>query len=227
LLRLARRDPGALFARGLAKYEAEVQDFRCRLIRRERLGGSLTPEQEIEVRYLEEPFSVYFNWVRNPQRAQKVLYVAGQHKGKMVVMPTLVGWLTGAVLVDPEGADASSSSRRPITQFGFGRMLKRLARAHAEGQLPDGGGFEDHYEGVAEVAGREVLVVERLRTEVKPDAGGQAKGWRVCLDGETLTPVAVKEFAADGSLLGEYVFAGVEFNVGLRVEDFSRAALGI
>jgi hypothetical protein len=227
LLRQARQKPGQLFVQGLQNYAAQIKDYRCTMIRQERLGGSLTAEQQIEVAFLDEPYSVFFKWVKNPQKADRLLYVKGKNEGKMLVAPVLVGWLTGAVLVDPVGKEARESGRRPVTEFGFKQMLERLAKPYETGKLSDGGGFEDKFVGMVTVGGREALLIERLRRGETPKAKDVTAGWRICLDSRDLMPLAITEFSADQNMLGNYVFTDIRYNTGLKAKDFEPAAVGM
>ena len=227
LLNMARRSPAELFEAGLRRCRSDIRDYRCRFICVERLGGTLTAEQHIDVRFLAEPFSVLFEWVKNAPQAQKLLYVEGQNDGNMLVVPTLLGWLTGPIEVDPHGSSARRNARRAITDFGFERMLGRMASPCRTGRLSDGGEFQDSFAGLVEVNGITALVVERRRLGAEPDDQSSPAAWRFCLDARYLVPIAVTEYGRGGIILGDYVFTDLRFNTGLKPGDFSPAAIGM
>ena len=45
--------------------------------------------------------------------------------------------------------------------------------------------------------------------------------WRFCLDARYLMPIAVTEFGSDANILGDYVFTDIQYNTGLKIEDFT------
>ncbi len=218
LVHLAQKNPRELLSRGLDNAK-KIRDMQCRLIRRERLGGSLTNEQEIAIKYLVRPYAVQLTWLKNPSSAEKVLYIEGENDGKLLAVPVLVGFLTGPLAKDPEGAEALKSSRRPVTQFGFDISLARLLKPYETGQLSVGGTFEDRFLGGALVAGRQTLALERVRTGGEPVDADTAAGWQVFLDGEQLFPIGVIEFNSNHEMLGYYVFTDLQYNTGLTVDD--------
>ncbi|MBN2210147.1 MAG: DUF1571 domain-containing protein [Sedimentisphaerales bacterium] len=223
LVHLAQKNPRELFRRGLENTR-DIRDMQCRLIRRERLGDNLTNEQDIAVKYLARPFAVQLTWVKNPGSADRVLYVEGENDGKLLAVPVLVGFLTGPVAKDTEGADARKSSRRPITQFGYDKSLARLLEPYETGQLSAGGTFEDRFLGAATVAGQESLAFERVRTGGDPvDDADTAVGWQVFLDAERLFPIGIIEFNCQHEMLGYYVFTDLQYNTGLTLADLKTA----
>lgn len=225
LLGVAKKAPKQLFERGLRSYRETVRDFECCLIRVERLGGILRPEQKIRVRFLRKPFSVYMTWKKNPSSADRVLYVAGKNEGKMLALPVLIGWLTGPVPVDTWGKDARKNSRRSIEEFGFEQMFERILEPYNTGQLSCGGEFEDRFIGVVDVLGQRSLAFERVRLSGSEVDKNVAVGWRMCLSVENLLPVAVTEFASNGGVLGDYVFCEIRCNIGLKANNFDESVL--
>lgn len=218
--------PEALFAEALGNYE-EIKDYQCRMMRRERWLGMLGAVQEVDVKFRKEPFSVFFHWRKNPGKADKVLYVAGENEGKLMALPILIGWLTGPMALDPEGPEARQSSRRPITQFGFGNMLRRISRVYETGELSGGGQFSDSYADGVEVGGRRAVVIERRRVGEPPTDSAVGVKWRFCLDEENLMPIAVTAYNKDDNILVEYVFTDIRYNTGLTGEDFTLEAVGM
>src|SRR5438552_1710634 len=74
-----------------------VKDYSCTLVKRERINGKLEPEHVISMKVRNNPFSVALVWQSPREQAgQEVVYVAGQNKNTMRVLPkgiaSLVGW---------------------------------------------------------------------------------------------------------------------------------------
>lgn len=223
---LVAGSPEAVFAAALENYE-EIKDYQCRMTRRERRLGMLGAVQEVDVKFREEPFSVFFHWRKNPGKADKVLYVAGENQGKLMALPILIGWLTGPMALDPEGPEARQSSARLITQFGFGNMLRRISRVYETGELSGGGQFVDSYADGVEVGGRRAVVIERRRVGEQPTDSAVGVKWRFCLDAENLMPIAVTAYNKDDNILVEYVFTDIRYNTGLTGDDFTLEAVGM
>ena len=216
-----------LFGQARQRYEQTVDDYQCRMSRRERRLGMLGGAEEIDVKFLDEPFSVFFHWRKNPGKADKLLYVAGEHDGQMMVAPVLIGWLTGPVAVDPHGREARQSSKRSVTEFGFANILARIYSAYETGKLGDGDDFVDSDGGEVEVRGRRALAIERRRVGDGPGDGDTEVLWRFCLDVVTLMPIAVTSFNSDGKIVTDYLFSDIRFNTGLTEEDFTLEAVGM
>lgn len=224
VIRLAKSDHIALLEYCLDGYDNRYRDYTCTLIKQERIGGRVSNEQEIAVKFLASPYSVAMQWT--PETAgigDRVLYVEGKYNDMMLVRPTGV-WnkLVGTVLRKPDGPQAMQSTLRPVNKFGFKRSLESLLsvyrQARAAGDLKEGFG------GFAEVAGRKAVVLVR---HLPPKGNYPAAKTLTFIDLEYLIPVAVEGEDWDGKLSSRYVFKDIRFNVGLTSEDFLPAANGM
>ena len=80
VVRLAQSDHIALLEYCLAGCEDRYRDYTCTLIKQERIGGRVTNEQEIAVKFMASPFSVAMAWT--PETAgvgDRVVYVDGKY----------------------------------------------------------------------------------------------------------------------------------------------------
>src|SRR5437660_561891 len=61
-----------------------VRDYMGTLVKQERVGGQLQPEQFIELRVRQAPFSVYLKW-QGPKQfvGQEAMFVAGKNNNEM------------------------------------------------------------------------------------------------------------------------------------------------
>jgi len=106
-----------------------VQDYQCRLVKRERIGGVLQPEAEMTMKVRNKPFSVYLR-SESPgaDKGLEICYVAGRNDGRMRVHPTgLLGYF-GFFSVDPRDPRVFEKSRHAITDAGFATLLESTAR---------------------------------------------------------------------------------------------------
>src|SRR5690606_1685710 len=59
----------------LDHHRATVTDYTCTFIKQEQLGRRISPEQVIEVSHRREPYSVFMHWIKNQDKAERVIYV--------------------------------------------------------------------------------------------------------------------------------------------------------
>jgi len=225
LERLARTDHIALLKLAREHYRKHYRDFTCTFIKQERINGQLRPEQHIAVKFLERPFSVAMRWTRNAPIGDRVLYVQGRYNGQMLVRPkakllrALVG---GAARRDPEGRDVMANTLRPVTMFGFGRLMDSLLEVYE--LAASRGELVCRFLGYREMDGRRVLVLERV-LPARKDYPAKRTVWY--LDVERLVPLGLEGYDWDGQLVCSYAYKDVKFNVGLDEEDFTPEANGI
>lgn len=224
--RLAK-DPIAVLQEGLGKYNQHVTSYTCTLYKQERLHpkGPMGPQQKMDCKFLENPFSVCTDTVENPIGAKRVLYIEGQRDNKMLVQPNGLGGVLGFLLVDPHGPQARADTLEFIDQFGFKRSAERMIRscqtAREEGILT----FK--VLGPDTVGGREVVVCEAKIAEPRPTGRFEFPHVRISLDREWLLPIAVDTWDAGDIQRGHYRYEDVDFQANLSAKDFLPQANGM
>jgi len=219
---LARTDHVALLKQAIGHYRASYQDYTCTFMKTERIDGRQRDEQEIRVKFRDKPFSVAMAWVRNEPVADRVLYIEGRNDGNMLVRPTagLLRALAGkAIPRRPDGPQAMANSLRPVTRFGFHRVMKSLLGVYAEAARRKEG--EIAFLGYKELGGRRVMVLRRVLPARKQYP---AKTTTWYLDVEHLVPLGLEARDWDDQPVYRYLYVDVRFNVGLTDEDFSLEA---
>jgi len=129
LEKLARDNPIAFLEKSLEKYDAEIKGYTLTFFKRERIGGKLRPPEKTEIGFREKPFSVSMKWIEGAGLAAKVLYVEGAYDNKLLAKPRGLFSLAGIFTRDVDGAEAKSSGRYTINQFGFKRSTQRTLKA--------------------------------------------------------------------------------------------------
>jgi len=218
---LAKSDHIALLELCLANYEQSYRDFVCTFLKQERINQVVGKEQEVEVKFLEKPYSVAMAWT--PATApigDRVLYIEGKYSDQMLVRPKgFLGQLVGTVARKPDSPEAMQNTLRPVNMFGFRRVLKSLLavyeRARREGDL------REDFGGFAQVAGREAVVLIRY---LPPKHDYPAYKTVIFIDLEHLVPVCVEGYDWDEQLSSRYLYKDVSFNIGLTDADFLPAA---
>jgi len=232
--RLAATDPLGLLEKGLQRCQRSIRDYTVTFTKQERIGGKLRPEQQIDVRFKDEPFSVFMYWVRNPDKARRVIYVQGQRvdeQGRELALAEPEGaiarLLVPSIALPIKGSEAQATSRRTIDQFGFENALELIIKycrlAEAEG------GFELRYVGDGTVGDRQTYVLERVLPYAGENGTYPDRRAIVHLDKQWLIPLSTHCYADDGKseLLASYVFTDVCLNVGLTDQDFTPQANGL
>jgi hypothetical protein len=227
-LSLAQRDPLALVHLGRERFERDVRDYRCVLLKQELLGDELTPVQEVEVRIRQAPRAIFMLWQQNATQVKRALYkdeaafvnADGQQVARIEPAGAIIRLITTDVLMPIKGEQARKTSRRSIDECGFSTSFE-LTERYA--QLARQNGVLDvKYGGTGEVDGRPTFVI--VRHLPYTGEGGQYPDAKtvVHLDQEWLLPVAIESYADhEGTqLLGRYVFTHVELNPGLGEADF-------
>jgi hypothetical protein len=206
-------DPSEL-VRKCADGIKEVKDYTCRLHKQERINGELRPEQTMDARFRVAPHSVLVKWTSEPYTHRQVLYVDGQHDGKLLVY--LADWpvFKGVMQLRPDSNEALKDSLHPISMAGIkylvDRMVKQFDEAVKAGRL-------SAEVTVEELDGRQTYRLVRVL-----DDGGK-RTWNV--DPETWLPVRVATCDKDGQLLETYWYRDLKTNVGLKDEDFDPAKI--
>lgn len=225
---LARTDPCALIRLAVDRCNREVRDYRCTFHKQERLSGGLTPVQQIEVAFRQQPLSVYMRWEQNADKCRRALFIDApafvDERGQKIARIEPAGLL--ARLLVPEttrpihGEDARSSSRRFIDEFGFRSTLGLLQRYNEIGARS--GVIDFRYQGEGRIDGRPTFVFVRYLPYTGPGCAFPDAKMVIHIDAEWLLPTAVYSYAdREGTeLLGSYVYTNVRLNPGLTDADF-------
>ncbi len=222
LIELAKHDHISLLKLAIKRYEESIEDYIGTFCKQERLRGKLGKEQTIAFKFKEEPYSIYMEWKKNSDTADKLLYVKAQNNNKMIVHPTgLLSWLR-SVNRDPGGKDARKSSLYTCDQFGFYNSMKRGLKDYELAKKA--GDLKIKYIGLTKVYGRKCIALERILPKNK---GYTTARLITKLDIEYLLPVALERYDWDNKLIFQNSFRDLKFNIGLKIEDFKPAVYGL
>ena len=226
LLYLAQNDHIGLLEMCLEN-TAQYQDYALTFEKQERIKGKLGDSQTIDVIHRAAPFSVGMRWTENAPQGDRVIYTEGQRNNQMLIHPTdgAARFFVGEqVLRDPHAKEVMDGTLKPITIFGFTNSLTSLVDMYRLAE--ERGDLRTEFVGVGEMAGREVLIINRFLPD-RPDY--DAAKTTIYIDIEYLVPVMIEgyDWSDDEKLVARYLFRDIKFNVGLTEEDFSAAAFGM
>jgi hypothetical protein len=224
--------PVLKYARDEQAYlKSAVQDFSCRLVKRERIDGRLQKYQYIDMEVREgqsqdgkvvQPLSVYLSFAGPPVVAgRKVLYVEGQHEGKMLVRKGGPRLSSAVLKLDPKGGNALSESLLPITEAGFTPMLGQLVAVlemHAAAD-PTGANTQVEWFSHAKIEERPCDAVRIVHAKEQPGLAFYMAN--VFVDTELNVPVRIAAYGwpektgDQPPVLAEYTYTDLRLNVNL------------
>lgn len=228
LAALAARDPMALVRLGRERYDQNVREYRCVLVKQERLGDKLSEVQEIELRLREEPFTVYMLWRVNADEARRALFMRGgefvDKKGRALARVEPNGAVARLFVKDIympiNGPEARRVSRRAIDEAGFRATFELLESYNAI--AAERGVLELRYAGTGTIDGRPTFILVRDLPYEGPSGPYPDARMVLHLDQEWLLPVAVYSYAdhQERELLGRYEFTQVDLRPRFDADDF-------
>lgn len=222
------------------KLVRESRDYSCTFVKQELVGSSLTAEQEIEVKFRPEPYSVVMYWLRNEGLAKRVIYVKGKWVDEDATDPDLreqavcmpgkgLNFFVKSIKQPIHGAMAKRTARRAIDEFGFRRALDLLIKYCDMAQ--DKNELTLEFRGETHFDGRPVWLVRRYLPYKGEGGAYPDRIAEIFIDQQFHVPIAVycyaKDDASPESLLGKYEYRGVRFDIGLTEKDFEPATYGM
>jgi hypothetical protein len=229
---LAKEDSVAFLKKCLIRYNREVNGYNLTMQKQERIQGKLNKPEIIDVHFkhgpAEDGHSVFMRWREGARLAARVVYVAGENKGrdgksKMIVKPTGLGSLF-TVERDPEGEDARKSGRYTLNEFGLKMGLERTLVSFEAAQKE--GALHVEYLGrkkIKEAGDRECFVLKRTRY-ARPEGDGITEQ-TLYVDIENWLLVGSILRGAGGQLIGEYFFRDIRLNPQFDKDQFTPKAV--
>jgi outer membrane lipoprotein-sorting protein len=217
----------AMAAKGLASIQANIRDYSCTVVKRERIGGELKPHEYMFAKVRHEPFSVYLYFLApDDVKGQEVIYVNGRNEGNMLAHAgSGVRAMVGTVALDPQSMLAMQGNRYPITELGVENLAKRLVEvAEHDKQF---GECDVNFLPQAKVNGRLCTCVQV--THPVPRRNFRFHLARVYIDDELLIPIRYEAYdwpteqGGQPSLMEEYTYMNVKINNGFTDADFDPA----
>ncbi len=237
-------DPALALAHdGLRNLRANVRDYKCVMVKRERIGDTLHDyeymfakirNEQVENGQVVTPFSVYLYFLKpEDMKGREVIFVRGQNGGKMIAHERRDSFKGkfGSVWLRPDGSMAMQGNRYPITEIGLETLVIRLIE---KGTLDKQNGAPEEclveFRKGAKINGRQCTMLEVKHPQPRPYYDFYVA--RIFIDDELNVPVRYAAYtwpATPGSepgtdeLIEEYTYLKLELNVGLTDKDFDPA----
>jgi hypothetical protein len=216
-------EPLRLVADSYQAYQ-KVHDYTCTLVKQERIKGRLQEQNVIQMKFRQQPFSVYMRWLA-PKNfvGQEVCYVAGKNNNMMRVHSAGILGGFGFMSISPADPRATEHSRHRITEAGIENLIRQVY--HDWSNLKQTGKGQvrmDEYK----YDNRLCIRVEVIRPERSP----QAYCYRGVLyfDKEKRLPIRMEVYdwpqpggPPGGELIESFSYVGLQLNVGLTDAAFT------
>jgi hypothetical protein len=204
---------------------ADVQDYSCVMIKRERIGGVIGPDNIVALKVRNQPFSVHMRW-QEPKNltGQEACYVEGRNEGKFRVKSAGALGLVGFVTLDLTDPRVMATSRHSINEAGLANLLDRLSTGwEAEKKL----NASKVQIGQFEFAKRRCT---RVDTSHSNGPGPDYAYYRsvVYFDNELHLPIRIENYdypkqpGEAGEILEIYSYVNLRLNVGLADSTFAK-----
>lgn len=176
---------------------AALGPYSARVVKRERVDGKLLEPQTIELVVRDSPLAIKAHYVAGPAKGRRVVYDSSVKKDELRAKEAGFLGIAGAVWIDINGSLARGDSNHPITEFGFGPVVRLLENAFAEARPY--GGFSRSNDGF-DKAGR------YCHTYTAPKAPKKfyATKAKICFDTVLAVPVWLEIDDAEGRLESYY-----------------------
>jgi uncharacterized protein DUF1571 len=203
----------------LARYEDEVTGYATTFLKQERIQGKLQPLEKVDVHFREEPFSVHMKWLEGARLAAAALYVEGQNNDMIIVRPRLLPFTTVSRVKD--GADAKSSGRYTIDQFGIYLGTQRTVQSMRDAQKR--GDLHVRYEGLYKVPELNHRACHKLiRSPYHPVEEEGVNELTLYIDQETGLQLGSVLKDVKGELIASYFFTDIQINPEFSREQFQK-----
>ncbi len=200
-----------------------IKDYTALMTKQENINGELQDAQVMEVKFRQEPFSVYLKF-RYPKKinGQEAIFVRGQNDSKLIAHGVGVERTFGTQKVDPEGFIAMRGNKYPITDMGLLNLVDKLLEV----------GRRDSKFGECTVEYFEdVNVGDRVCTLIQvvhpvPRKSFQFHIARVFVDKELNLPIRYESYdwpkkeGDEPIMIEAYTYQNLKLNVGLTDKDF-------
>jgi hypothetical protein len=237
-------DPALALAHdGLRNIRANVRDYKCVMVKRERIGDTLHDYEYMFAKIRNEqvsngqvvvPFSVYLYFLKpEDMKGREVIFVRGQNDDKMIAHERRDSFKGkfGSVWLRPDGSMAMQGNRYPITEIGLETLVVRLIE---KGTRDKQNGTPEEcvveFRKGAKINGRQCTMLEVKHPQPRDYYDFYVA--RIFIDDEYNVPLRYVAYSwpaqagaepGNDELIEEYTYLKLELNVGLTSQDFDPA----
>jgi hypothetical protein len=201
--------------------DAKIRDYSCLFTKQENVDGELGEKQQIMLKVMHDPFSVYMSFLQ-PFAGREVVYVAGQNSGNLVVLDAGFKRMLGKMNLDPQGNLAMKGQKHPITSVGIRNLTAKLMKMwEAESKFAE---CEVTTNADQKIGGRPCTLLQVVHPNPRQEFRFHAA--RLFVDNELKIPVHFDAYGwpqgqnADPPLDESYTYSNVKINNGFTAREF-------
>tara|TARA_R110002095_G_scaffold34106_2_gene32627 strand:- start:11874 stop:12704 length:831 start_codon:yes stop_codon:yes gene_type:complete len=215
-------DPAIRLAMQSYEGTSSIKDFQATFIKREKVGRKMQPTQTMQIKFREQPLSVYLNF-QKPHTGREVIYFHGRNGNQILAHETGIKGLVGTISLQPNSPQAMDESRYPITTIGIRRMLFQILKQWKEERQVDAGVVVKYFPD-AKLGSMQCKVLQTSYPDQKQ--GLRFHMTRLYIDKATNLPVRVEQYDwptkrnPTPELVEEYTYTNIRTNSGLTDADF-------
>jgi hypothetical protein len=206
-------------------YRAAVRDYTCNFIAHENMKKGPVEDQIIQMKFRQQPFSVYMKWARpNSMDGQEVAYVQGKNGDKLRVRNIGLLKAVGFMSIDLDDKRTLEHSRHTIREAGIANLIDRTAQ---NWQFDRQSGKAITTIAEFQFDGRPCYRVETVHTAKLPQFYSY-KGV-IYLEKNSKYPLRNENYFwpvpggnPAGELMESFSYTRLEFNKGLKDVDFDK-----
>ncbi len=195
-------DPGLAEVRSLVQASrerlAKIGSYQVMMNRQERVGDALLPAENVLLSVCRQPRAIRLEWPDGPHKGREVIYTA--QGGMMHINMADSKIPMPRMSLAPDSAMVMKNSRHPITEAGLDTIVDNLDASLKPHEAGTAGSEQLAYKGIVTPpeTGRPCHEVVRVTA--------RGETWIIDIDSETGMPARVRQTAANGDLLENYVF---------------------
>ena len=216
-------DEALKFAETSRQALQEVKDYTAVFSKTELVGGRIA-KHSMDMKFRQQPFSVYLRCRSKPDAGREVIFVAGENDGKLSVREAGLKAIIGVIELAPDDPRVMDVNRRPITQIGISNLLEIETSLWREDRQSHPDNVEVTFVSGAKIGSTACDLIE-IR-HLKPTSDQQFYLSRVYFDRSTKFPIQVEHFDwpdpqdPEPPQIEEYTYTDIQTNVGLSNFDF-------
>jgi len=212
--------------KGCLKRQEDVKGYTCHFTRKERPKGQKhLYVGTMQVEYRDKPFAVRMRLIKGGSRlAREVLFVEGENKNQMVILPSGVLAWGGLAYRNPLDPEVMDGHRNPITSFGLRQTLERSVADWEK--LEKEGPLQVRWLGLQktpELDGKTCQVLLREGASDPDDPVIRAE--TIWIDPKTGQLVGNRLIDAQGAIVAEYWYNKLENNPTFPPDRFKTSSL--
>ena len=203
--RPSKDDAKLILAQATAKLDA-LDAYQVKMQRRERVGGSVLPEEEVVLSVRRKPKAVRLEWAAGSSKGREVIYSPALDPKVIYVHQPQTAAVVPSLKIAVDSPLVMKNSRHTIAEAGFEMILANLQKSGGAPDPAKGGAPSLEYKGLEKAAGVDAACHHFVRHATSGET------WNVYLDPRSLLPRLVLAENKQGELLERYVYSEIREN---------------